>query len=56
MGALGVTVSSSVCGTSLVASVCGHSAVKVHLGEVESTVESAGEVGHVNIEGELVVL
>lgn len=56
MGALSIAVSGSVSGTSLVSSVVGQSTVKLHLGEVEGTVESAGEVGHVNIEGELVVL
>lgn len=56
MGALRVTVSGSVCGTSGIAGVVCHSSVKSHLREVKGTIESTGEVGHVNIEGELVVL
>ena len=54
--ALGIAVSSSVLGTSLVAWVLGHSSISIHLREVQSTVESARKVGHVNVEGELVVL
>lgn len=55
MRALRVTVSSTVLSTSLVGGELGQTTVLVHLGEVECTVETAREVGHVNVEGELLV-
>ena len=54
-GALGVAVTRSVLGTSLVGGEARHATIGVHGGEVESTVETAGELGHVDIEGELLV-
>jgi len=54
-GALRVAVASSVLGTSLVVGVLARTTVGVHLGEVESAVETAGELGNVDIEGELLV-
>lgn len=54
--ALSITVSSTVASTSLVAWVLGLSSIGIHLGEVESSVDSARKVAHVDIEGELVVL
>ena len=53
---LSITVSGTVAGTSLVAWVLGLSSIGIHLGEVESSVDSARKVAHVDIEGELVVL
>jgi hypothetical protein len=53
--ALGVTVSSTVCCTSLVGREPRGSTIGVHLGEVKRTVETATKVGHVNVEGELLV-
>ena len=53
--ALRVAVSSSVLGTSLVSWELGQATVGVHLGEVESTVQTARKVGNIDIEGELLV-
>lgn len=53
--ALRVTVSSTVLGTGLVGWVLGHATVGVHGDKVQSTVETAGEVGDIDIEGELLV-
>ena len=55
MWALGITVTSSVLGTSLVVGEAGLATVGVHLDEVERAVETAGELGHVDVEGELLV-
>ena len=52
---LSITISGTVAGTSFVARVLGLSSVGIHLGEVESSVDSAGKIAHVDIEGELVV-
>lgn len=52
MGALGVTVTSSVLGASLVGSVLGKTTIGIHLGEVECTVKAARKVGNINVEGE----
>jgi len=54
-GALGVAVSGSVLGTSLVRREPGNTTVGVHLGEVEGTVETTGKVGDIDVEGELLV-
>ena len=56
MGALGITVTSTVLGTSPVGREAGGSAVCVHLDEVERAVETAWELRHVDVEGELLVL
>ena len=56
LGALRVTVASSILGTSLVRREARHTTVGVHLREVDGTVETTGEVRHVDIEGELHVL
>ena len=56
VGALSITVAGSVFGTSLVASETGETTVGVHLREVESTVETAGKVGDIDVKGELLVL
>ena len=55
MGALGITVTSTVLGTSPVGREAGGSAVCVHLDEVERAVETAWELRHVDVEGELLV-
>lgn len=55
-GALSVTVTSSVFGTSLVVGEARHTTILVHGDEVESTVETAREVAHVNVKGKLLVL
>ena len=54
-GTLRVAVTSTVLGTSLVVGVLGHTTIGIHLGQVESAIETARKVGHVNIEGELLV-
>ena len=53
--ALRVAVSSTVIGTSLVGRVLGHTTVSRHLREVDGTVETARQLRHINIEGELLV-
>ena len=53
--ALRVTVPSTVLGTGLVGWVLGHATVGVHGDKVQSAVETAGEVGDVDIKGELLV-
>ena len=55
LGALRVAVASTVLSTSLVGCVLGETTILSHLDEVQSTVETAGEVGHVDIEGEFLV-
>ena len=54
--ALGVAVTGTVLGSSLVVREAGDTAVGVHLDEVESTVQTTGELRHVDVEGELLVL
>ena len=56
MRALGVAVASTVLGTGRVGREAGLATVSVHLDEVERAVETAREVGHVNVESELLVL
>ena len=56
MGALSVAVASSVFGTGLVSRETGETTICVHLGEVESTVETAREVGDIDVESEFLVL
>lgn len=53
-GALSITVTGTVLGTSLVAGVLGKTTVEVHGDEVESTVQTAANVGDIDIKGELV--
>lgn len=53
--ALRVAVTSTVLGTSLVGGVGRHTTVGSHLGEVDGTVETAGQLGDVDVEGELLV-
>ena len=53
---LRVAVTGTVLGTSLVARVLRHTTILVHLTQVESTVETTGEVRHINVECELLVL
>lgn len=52
VGALGVAVSSSVLGTSLVVALV-DTTVGSHLNKVESTVQTARQLGDVDVEGEL---
>ena len=54
--ALGVTVSRTELGTGLVVGEASHTTIGVHLDEVESAVETARKLGHVNVECELLVL
>ena len=56
MRTLGVAVTSTILSTSLVAGEFGHAAIRVHLDKVDGTVEATGELGHVNVERELLVL
>jgi len=51
--ALRVAVTSSILGASLVSGVLGHTTVRVHLDEVESSVEATRKLGDVDFEGEL---
>lgn len=53
--ALGVTVASTVLGASLVVLVLGQSAIGVHGDEVQSTVQATGQLGNIDIKGELLV-
>lgn len=53
--ALRIAVAGTHLGTSLVAGVLSHTTIGIHLGEVEGAVETAGEVGDVDVEGELLV-
>ncbi len=53
--ALSITVASTICGTGLVVLVLFRSSVSVHLDEVQSTVQATGQVGDINLEGELLV-
>lgn len=55
LGALCITVASSVFGTSLVVVVLGETAIRVHLNEVKGTIETARQIRHVDVEGELLV-
>jgi hypothetical protein len=56
VGALRIAVSGSVLGTSLVGGVLGQTTIGIHLGEVDGTVETAAEVGDIDIKSELLVL
>lgn len=56
VGALGVTITGSVLGTSFVGGVLGKTTIGVHLDEVESAVKATREVGHIDVEGELLIL
>lgn len=53
---LGITVASSVCGASLVVGVFGETTIGVHLDEVKGAIETAGQIRHVDVESELLVL
>jgi hypothetical protein len=53
--ALGITVSSTIFGSSFVGRVLLQATVCIHGDEVERPIEAAGEVRQVNIEGELEV-
>ena len=54
--ALCIAVARAVRRTGLVAGVLAEPAVGLHLDKVEGTVEAAGELGHVDVERELLVL
>jgi hypothetical protein len=56
VGALCIAVSGSVFGTSLVAGILGKTSIGIHFGEVKSTIDTAGHVGDVDVESELLVL
>ncbi len=56
MRALGIAVAGTVLGTGLVAREAAEPAVGVHLDEVQRAVEAAGELRHVDVERELLVL
>ena len=55
MRALSIAITCSVLGTGLVGRVFGHTTISVHLDEVDSTVQAAGQLRHVDVEGELLV-
>ena len=55
MWALSVTVSSPVLSTRLITRESGQSTVRVHRNEVESAIETARELRHVEVEGEFLV-
>jgi len=52
---LGIAVSRTVLCTSLVSGGLRHTAVGVHGDEIQSTVKTARQLGHVDVEGELLV-
>jgi hypothetical protein len=54
-GALRVAVASAVLGAGLVVRLGGQATVERHLGEVDRAVETAAELGHVNVKRELLV-
>ena len=56
VGALSVTVTSTVLGSGLVARVLGHATISIECSEVEGTVEAARQVAHIHVKGELSVL
>jgi hypothetical protein len=51
VGALSIAVSSTELGTGLVVALA-HAAVREHLHEVESTIQTARQLGYINVEGE----
>jgi len=54
--ALRIAVTGTIFGTSLICWVLGHTTVLVHFDEVDGTVQTARQVGNVNVHGELGVL
>lgn len=56
MGALGIAVSGPVLGTSLVVGVFRFTTISSHLDKVHGTIETAGKLGDVNVEGELLIV
>ena len=56
MRALSVAVASTILRSSLVTREPRHASVGIHLDKVERAVQAAREVGHVNVESELLVL
>jgi len=54
--ALSITVAGAVLGACLVVWVLGKSTIGVHGDEVEGTVQATGQVGHIDVKGELLVL
>lgn len=56
MWALSITISGSVLCAGLVSRVLGHAAIRVHSREVDSSVQSTSQVGHIDVEGKLLVL
>lgn len=53
---LGIAVSSTILGTSLVGRVLGHTTISVHGDKVQSRVEAALDGGEVDVKGQLVAL
>lgn len=56
MGALRIAITSSILGTGLVVGVLGLTTIGIHLYKVKSTVKTAGKLGDIDIEGELLVV
>jgi hypothetical protein len=56
MGALSIAIASPVLRASLIAGELGHATISGHLDKVDGTVETTGEVGHVDVECKLLVL
>ena len=54
--ALSIAIAGTVLRAGLVVGILGHTAVSVHLREVEGAVETARQGGHVDVEGKLLVL
>lgn len=52
---MGIAIPGSVLGTSLVVRVLGHAAVSVHGNKVQSAVQSAREIGDIDVKGEFPV-
>jgi len=53
--ALRIAITSAVLCSSLVVGEFGHATIGIHLGEVQSTVQPTGEIGDINVKGELLV-
>ena len=54
-GALRITVSNTILGTSLVSGESGHSTIRIHGHEVKRAIETARKIGDIHIKGKLVV-
>jgi hypothetical protein len=56
VGTLSIAITGTILGASLVGGVLGHTTIGIHLHKVKGTVKTAGEVGEIHVEGELLAL